>query len=72
MSAAPPLDLADEATRDALAGWLAAAAGAERASIEDTTTLAGGAIHQHWRIDVAFEGGPYAPHIASPRAPSHF
>ncbi len=62
MSAAtPPLDLADEATRDALAAWLAAAAaGAERASIEDTTTLAGGAIHQHWRIDVAFEGGPLA------------
>ena len=61
MSAAtPPLDLADEGTRDALAAWLAAAAGAERAHIEDTTTLAGGAIHQHWRIDVAFEGGPLA------------
>ncbi len=59
-SATPPLDLADEGTRDPLAAWLAAAAGAERARIEDTTTLAGGAIHQHWRIDVAFEGGPLA------------
>lgn len=55
---APPLDLADEATRNALAAWLAAQAGADGARIEDTTTLTGGAIHQHWRIDVTFEGGP--------------
>ena len=59
-TAAPPLDLADEATRDALAAWLAAQAGAGGARIEKTTTLSGGAIHQHWRIDVAFEGGPYS------------
>ncbi len=58
-SAAAPLDLGDEAVRDALAGWLAAVAGAERASIGDTTPLTGGAIHQHWRINVAFEGGPH-------------
>ncbi|MYE46499.1 MAG: hypothetical protein F4X25_07060, partial [Chloroflexi bacterium] len=59
MSPAPPLDLADEATRDALAAWLAAQAGADGARIEETTPLTGGAIHQHWRIDVAFEGGPH-------------
>ena len=58
-AAAAPLDLGDEAVRDALAAWLAGAAGAERASIGDTTPLTGGAIHQHWRIDVAFEGGPH-------------
>ena len=57
-AAAAPLDLGDEAVRDALAAWLAAAAGAEHARIGDTTPLTGGAIHQHWRIDVAFEGGP--------------
>ena len=56
----PPLDLADEGTRDALAAWLAAQAGAGGARIEDATTLSGGAIHQHWRIDAAFEGGPHA------------
>ena len=59
MSSAPaPLDLGDEAAREALAAWLAAAAGAERASIGDATPLTGGAIHQHWRIDATFEGGP--------------
>ncbi len=60
MSSTPPLDLADEGTRDALAAWLAAAAGADGARIEDSAPLTGGAIHQHWRIDVAFEGGPLA------------
>ena len=58
-SVAAPLDLGDEAVRDALAAWLAAAAGAERARIDGATPLTGGAIHQHWRIDVAFEGGPH-------------
>ena len=60
MSATPPLDLADEGTRDALAGWLAAAAGADGARVEDATSLTGGAIHQHWRIDVAFAGSSLA------------
>ena len=57
-SAAAPLYLGDEAVLAALAGWLAAAAGAERVSIGDPTSLTGGAIHQHWRIDATFEGGP--------------
>ena len=62
MSTAPaePLHLADEDRRSALAGWLAKAAAATNASVVDAVRLGGGAIHENWRLDVEFEGGPHA------------
>ena len=59
-AAAAPLDLADEDGRSALAGWLTKAAGATNASVVDAERLGGGAIHENWRVDVDFEGGPHA------------
>ena len=59
-SAAPPVDLADEAQQAALAVYVAKAAGAIEATILDAAHLGGGAIHENWRIDVKLDGGPHA------------
>ena len=55
-----PLDLADGDAQDALAGWLAAEAGASRVAIGGIEALGGGAIHLHWRLDASFDGGALA------------
>jgi aminoglycoside phosphotransferase (APT) family kinase protein len=44
----------------ALEPWLAATLGAERVDIVSATLLAGGAVQQNWRIDVAVAGGTRA------------
>ena len=52
--------LADEARRHALAGWLAGELGAAAVSIREAQLLAGGAVQQNWRLDVAVDGGARA------------
>ncbi|MDX2154952.1 MAG: phosphotransferase family protein [Hyphomicrobiaceae bacterium] len=42
----------------ALCPWLAAEIGAERVEIANAALLAGGAVQQNWRLDVAATGGP--------------
>jgi aminoglycoside phosphotransferase (APT) family kinase protein len=49
--------LAEPARRLALAGWLARELGAAGVEIADAGLLAGGAVQQNWRLDVAIEGG---------------
>ena len=49
-----------EPDRTGLAGWLAAAAGASAATILRADELGGGAVQQHWALDVAFDGGSWA------------
>ena len=58
--AAPPLDLASPEAQTALGAYLAAEAGATGAAILEAAPLGGGAIHQHWRLEVRFDGGPLA------------
>lgn len=48
------------ATAGGLAGWLSAAAGARAATIVRSEELGGGAVQQHWALDVAFDGGARA------------
>jgi aminoglycoside phosphotransferase (APT) family kinase protein len=43
--------------RDALEEFLAAAAGADRVSIEDFALLPGGTLQENWRLDTVFTGG---------------
>lgn len=50
--------LAEAATRETVATWLAPAIGATRVHIGDAVLLTGGAVQQNWRIDVTVEGGP--------------
>ncbi len=54
-SSRPPLDKAAFA---GLEPWLAAELGAEQVTIADAELLAGGAVQQNWRLDVAVTGGP--------------
>ena len=79
---APPFDPGGGEAREALAAFLAAAAGAERARVAAASRLGGGAIHEHWRVDAEFAGGPFggaggaAPLVlraegAAPLAESH-
>ena len=79
-AAAPaPLDPGAGEAREALAAFLAAAAGADRARVAAASRLEGGAIHEHWRVDAEFAGGPFggaAPLVlraegAAPLAESH-
>ncbi|MEK9660550.1 MAG: hypothetical protein VW644_02245, partial [Alphaproteobacteria bacterium] len=46
--------------RAGLAGWLADAAGADAATIVAAEELSGGAVQQHWGLDVIFDDGPFA------------
>ena len=46
--------------RDALAGWLAQACGADRVRITALDKLAGGAIQENWGLTVEAEGGDWA------------
>ncbi len=46
--------------KTALEGFLAEAAGAEAASVEEVRPLTGGAIQENWLVDVRFAGGPMA------------
>jgi aminoglycoside phosphotransferase (APT) family kinase protein len=52
--------LADVASRDRLAGWLASAVGANAVRIVRAERLAGGAVQENWGIDVEIDGGPRA------------
>ncbi|MYE32941.1 MAG: phosphotransferase, partial [Chloroflexi bacterium] len=60
MADVTPLDLQDADAQAALAGWLAAEAGATGATVSGIEPLGGGAIHLHWRLDATFEGGALA------------
>lgn len=46
--------------REALAAWLAEAAGARRVEIREAEPLSGGAIQENWLLSVGFEGGAHA------------
>ena len=60
MTDVTPLDLQDADAQAALAGWLAAEAGATDVTISGVEPLGGGAIHLHWRLDATFEGGAFS------------
>ncbi|MDH3474362.1 MAG: phosphotransferase family protein [Rhodospirillales bacterium] len=47
-------------SKPALQAFLAQAAGAGGASLDDARPLSGGAIQENWLIDVSFAGGPMA------------
>ena len=49
-----------EPDRRGLAGWLAASAGAQAATVLRADELPGGAVQQHWALDVVFDGGGMA------------
>lgn len=46
--------------RSGFGGWLADAAGAHAATIVASEELQGGAVQQHWALDVIFDDGPHA------------
>lgn len=46
--------------RSGLVGWLADAAGARAATIVAANELAGGAVQQHWALEILFDDGPLA------------
>ena len=50
----------DPARHEALGRWIAAEIGADAVRIIAAELLAGGAVQENWRIDVAVEGGPRA------------
>lgn len=53
------IDLAaDRAARERLCRFVAAAAGAGRATIASIAPLRGGAIQENWSVDIELEGGP--------------
>ncbi len=55
------LDLsADAAAQERLARFVAAAAGARRATIASISPLRGGAIQENWSVDIELEGGASA------------
>ena len=68
------IDLAaDEAAQERLCRFVAAAAGARRATIGSFAPLRGGAIQENWSVDIDLEGGaecrPPRPGAAHRRAP---
>ena len=54
----PKRALDEAATRAALGGWLAHEIGAKAVEVTAAALLAGGAVQQNWRLDVAVDGGP--------------
>ena len=53
-----PITLAEQATRDRLAGWLAPQIGASTVCMTAAEKLAGGAVQENWSIGVEIAGGP--------------
>ena len=54
----------DQAAQARLCRFLAAAAGAERATLAHLAPLRGGAIQENWTLDVVFAGGGMAGRYA--------
>jgi aminoglycoside phosphotransferase (APT) family kinase protein len=52
------------ASKPALEAWLAAAAGADAATVTDAQPLSGGAIQENWLLNLEVAGGAYAGHQA--------
>ena len=50
----------EAAKRQALAAWLAAAAGAREVTISELAPLKGGAIQENWLLSVSLSDGPFA------------
>ena len=59
MSDVTPLDLQDDDAQSALTAWLAVESGATAVAISGVEPLGGGAIHLHWRLDAALDGGAF-------------
>ncbi len=59
-SAVSETTLSDQAVRSRLAGFIAAATGAQAVELEDIRKLEGGAIREHWLLAAALRGGRLA------------